>query len=109
MSQRFFEDYPVALTLEDARVAAGGRRKLRSATEGLAVLLPDGREVHVGVTLLPWYFHGMRAFLACPECGRAVTVLRHGPTTTGLACCADLKKMVRGLRYRSQTPARASP
>ena len=70
---------------------------------GLVVLLPDGREAPVEVTLLSWDFDGVRPFLACPERGRAVTVPGHAPTTNaGLACCADSKTIVKELKHRSQ-------
>lgn len=94
----YLDDVPIAVDLELARQAAGGRRLLRTSTESLEVVLADGAKFSVLVRQIPWNLTSIRAVLVCPRCDRDVLTLRRADD--GLACKQCL--MERGLRYRSQ-------
>lgn len=98
--RQLMENFAPVITIDDARVAAGGRRRLRT-TEAFDVTLEDGRVVEVRLNRRPWTFDSQRVFLVCPTCGLDVLVLRRVDEAPGLACKRDLQER-HAAKYVSQ-------
>jgi len=99
-SRTFIDDLPVALTIDDLRRAAGGRRRLASARH-FTLMLAGGAELVLELVRRPGRFGGVVTLMQCPTCGRACSVLRHVSWGQRLACFHCLQ-VIFGTKYRSQ-------
>lgn len=68
------EDF-VAVRLDDARKAAGSRRRLRTI-DHVSVQLPTGETATVRIVCVPASFNGVQPMLECPRCKRRCRSLR---------------------------------
>ena len=99
------EEFP-RFDLADLRRAVGGRPNLKKA-DRVTVHLANG-DIPIDLARIPANIaNGIRTYMVCPRCRKAVLVLRVVPSEFGLLCGKCVKDIFRA-HYASEAKLRSS-